>query len=122
MKNQYFCRPIGGGIEFGETGAAAVAREVREELGCEVTNLNFVGTLENIFTYNGLPGHELVLVFDGEFLDKSIYQCEFIPGVESNGHQFRAKWLDVESFSAALPLYPHGLVEMLRANQRPDAP
>lgn len=113
VKNQRFCRPIGGGIEFGETGAAAAAREIREELNCEVTNLQLVGTLENIFTYNGSPGHEIVLVYDGEFLDRSLYERASISGVESNGQPFQATWRGLDAFSSSLPLYPHGLLEML---------
>lgn len=115
VKNQRFCRPIGGGIEFGETGATAVAREIREELSCEVTNLQLLGTLENIFTYNGSPGHEIVLVYDGEFLDRSLYERALIPGVESNGQPFQAMWRGLDAFSSSLPLYPHGLLEMLRS-------
>ena len=115
VKNQRFFRPIGGGIEFGETGAFAAAREVREELQAHVTNLRFHGTLENIFTYNGTPGHEIVLIYDGEFSDRDLYTREFIPGVESNGHPFAARWRRPESFTSDTPLYPHGLPELLRS-------
>jgi 8-oxo-dGTP pyrophosphatase MutT (NUDIX family) len=117
VKNQSFCRPIGGGIEFGETGATAVAREVREELSCEVTNLQLLGALENIFTYNGSPGHEIVLIYDGDFLDRSLYAQASIPGVESNGQPFQAMWRGLEAFSWSLPLYPNGLLELLRSSQ-----
>ena len=122
VKNERFCRPIGGGIEFGESSADAAVREIREELNAEVTNLQFVGTLENLFTYNGSPGHEIVLIYDGEFLDRSLYQREFIPGVESNGDSFRAYWRGIDSFSSALPLYPHGLLELLRSGGQQGAP
>ena len=121
VKNQSFCRPIGGGIEFGETGVAAVEREVREELSCEVTNLQLVGTLENIFTYNGSPGHEIVLIYDGEFMDRSLYKRTSIPGVESNGQPFQAVWRGLDAFSPLLPLYPHGLIEMLLSSPRDRA-
>jgi plasmid stabilization system protein ParE len=39
IKCQSFCRPLGGGIEFGETNAQAVAREIHAQLsgpGAEV--------------------------------------------------------------------------------------
>ena len=54
-KDQTFFRPIGGKIEFGERAAEAVAREVQEEIGAEIADLKYLGTLENIFTYEGKP-------------------------------------------------------------------
>lgn len=122
VKNQRFFRPIGGGINFGEAGALAVAREIREELNAEVTDLQLVGTLENIFTYNGAPGHEIVLIYDGKFTDASLYVQEFLPGVESNGQSFEARWLGSESFTSTTPLYPHGLPELLLSLEATHAP
>lgn len=122
VKNQRFFRPIGGGINFGETGALAVAREVREELNSEVRDLRLVGTLENIFTYNGAPGHEIVLIYDGKFTDTSLYTREFLPGVESNGQSFEARWHSSASFTNATPLYPHGLPELLQSLEATHAP
>ena len=36
VKGVSFCRPLGGGIESGETGVQAVVREIREEIGAEL--------------------------------------------------------------------------------------
>ena len=38
LRNITFYRLLGGGIEFGERGCDAVAREFREELGAELLN------------------------------------------------------------------------------------
>src|SRR5215210_502828 len=117
VKRQSFCRPLGGGIEFGETSAQAVAREVREEINAEVTQLKLIGTLESIFTYLGVPGHEIVQVYDGEFVDRSLYVLESIAGTESDGQAFQAVWLELEQFSVDLPLFPEGLLDLLRARE-----
>jgi 8-oxo-dGTP pyrophosphatase MutT (NUDIX family) len=114
-KGLRFCRPLGGGIEFGETGAQAVARETLEEIGAKVSNVRYIGTLENIFTYLGEPGHEIVQVYDGELVDRQLYDRSFLPGVESDGQPFRAYWRALSSFGPELPLFPEGLVELLRA-------
>jgi 8-oxo-dGTP pyrophosphatase MutT (NUDIX family) len=44
IKNRPFFRPIGGGIEFGETSAEAIEREVQEELGLAITDVRLLGT------------------------------------------------------------------------------
>ena len=73
VKGETFYRPLGGGIEFGETSAAAAAREVREEVGAEISELRYLGTLENLFIYEGTPGHEIVQVHEGRFVDGAFY-------------------------------------------------
>ena len=113
VKSQTFYRPLGGGIEFGETSAAAVVREVREEVGAEISQLRYVGALENIFTYEGAPGHEIVQVHEGRFLDHALYAKTPSIGTESDGTTFRALWKPLESFSSNAPLYPDGLRELL---------
>lgn len=37
IKKEKFYRPLGGGIEFGEKGAAALVREFQEEIDREIT-------------------------------------------------------------------------------------
>ena len=115
VKGLSFCRPLGGGIEFGETGVRAVAREIREEIDVEVSDVRYVGTLENIFTYLGRQGHEIVQVYDGRLIDKTLYDRNSIAGAESDGQPFVASWVSLESFGPQLPLVPEGLVELLRS-------
>ncbi|HUP26872.1 MAG TPA: NUDIX domain-containing protein, partial [Chloroflexia bacterium] len=67
LKKQLFYRPLGGGIEFGERAQDALRREMLEEAEAEITGLGYMGTVENIFTYNGDMGHEIVLVYRARF-------------------------------------------------------
>jgi 8-oxo-dGTP pyrophosphatase MutT (NUDIX family) len=124
IKGESFYRPLGGGIEFGETSAAAVEREIQEEIGASVTKLRLIGTLENIFTYLDAPGHEIVQVHDGQFVDQALYERHSFPGAESDGQPFEAIWQELESFSAQRPLYPDGLLALLQSKAvllAPDA-
>jgi 8-oxo-dGTP pyrophosphatase MutT (NUDIX family) len=65
VKGETFYRALGGGIEFGETGAKAAARELEEELGTRPRDLRYLATLENIFVFDGEPGHEIVQATKG---------------------------------------------------------
>ena len=117
VKGLSFCRPLGGGIEFGASGAKAVAREMFEEIGAQVANLRYIGTLENIFTYRGQLCHEIVQVYDGELVERSLYERAFIPGIESDGQPFQAMWRMLGAFGPKLALVPNGLIELLRAKE-----
>lgn len=115
VKNQEFYRPLGDGIEFGETSVAAMRRELREELGLDANSLRLIGTLDNIFTYAGKPGHEIVQVFDGEFEDTSVYERPYLDGFEAGFPPFRAYWCERSHFTESTPLYPNVLAELLIA-------
>lgn len=115
-KGQTFYRSLGGGIEFGERAADTVVREIREELGVEIEagSLRYLFTMENIFTYLGQPGHEIVLIFDGAFADAALYQREELVAHEDDNAPFKAIWKRLDEFGPGAPLYPDGLVEMLK--------
>ena len=114
VKGETFFGPLGGGVEFGEPATDAVRREMREELGVELEDVNLLGVLENIFTYEGEPGHEMVFVFEARLADESLYDRELLTGEESNGQRFEAIWVPVRRFApGGPPLYPHGLYELL---------
>ena len=117
VKKQTFYRPLGGGIEFGERAEDAVRREIREEIGAEIASLEYLFTLENIFTFNGKPGHEIVLIFDGQLADERLYTQDRIPGQETDGAQHAPLiviWKQLDEFGPRAPLYPAGLLERLK--------
>jgi ADP-ribose pyrophosphatase YjhB (NUDIX family) len=82
VKNETFCRPLGGGIHFQEKRTDAVKREIFEELGEETENIEFIGVLENIYEYEGVPGHEIVLIFDGKLKNTGLYKEEKLKTLE----------------------------------------
>lgn len=117
IKGETFYRPLGGGIEFGERSQETICRELMEEIGAEVKpeSLKYLGALENIFIFNGIPGHEIVLVYDGELSSTALYEQIAIVGKELDiNESFTAMWKNLDDFGAGKSiLYPDGLLKML---------
>ena len=109
-KGETFYRPLGGGIEFGEYGRDAIVREMREEIGAELVDVTYIGTLENVYTHEGRPGHELVLVYEAALTDAALYAAEELVGREDNGASFKVVWKPFSLFQSgrrsALPGRP----------------
>lgn len=106
VKGEAFFRPLGGHVEFGERGEETIRREMKEELGCDVLRVRFSGVIENLFTYRGTKSHEIILAYEGELSDASLYEKStftFLEGVEKK----QAGWFskaDVEK--EGIPIYP----------------
>ena len=114
VKGETFYRSLGGGIEFGEKAEDTVRRELMEELNVQVGEVRYLGTLENIFTFNGNSYHEIVLIHDGALVDSGLYDQAVIVGEEANGEEIQAVWMGVDEFGEGKSiLYPYGLLEML---------
>jgi 8-oxo-dGTP pyrophosphatase MutT (NUDIX family) len=116
IKDEYFYRPLGGGIEFGESSVETICRELMEELNAEVDreSLKYLGAVENIFHFNGIPGHEIVLIYDGALKESELYEQALITGKEANGEDVQAMWKHIAEFGEGKSiLYPTGLIEIL---------
>ena len=81
VKNEHFYRLPGGGIEFGETSEDALKREFREEIGAEIKIIKQIGISENIFTYEGKKGHEIVIAYEAELEEEYMLKSK-IPMIE----------------------------------------
>jgi len=113
VKGDQYYRPLGGGVEFGEATQDAVAREIREELGLEVTDLVLERVLENRFVVDGRQGHEIVFVYSGRFVDEHVYETPVLEGREDDGTPFRVEWRSLSAFDATHRLVPEELWEVV---------
>jgi len=115
VKGETFCRPLGGGIEFGETSTEALKREFLEELDAEIKVGERLGVLENVFTWQDRPGHEIVFLYAAEFADSGRYQRDEMKIIDEPA---TARWVDLAEFREGRKiLYPTGLIDLLSADQ-----
>jgi ADP-ribose pyrophosphatase YjhB (NUDIX family) len=117
VKSETFFRLLGGEIEFGEKGAEAVRRELREELGAESEVERLFAILENVFTYEGEPSHEIDLVFECSLLDDHLYSLDEWEAHETTQQGFaythKVAWKHLDSFrSGGEILYPEELLAL----------
>ena len=113
VKNETFYRPLGGGVEFGETGQECIIRELQEEIGADITALKYIDMIENIFVYNGEPGHELVMVFEGRLTDSRFYASGSVSFSQDEGWD-AIEWIDIDNFRFGDKiLYPDGLLNLI---------
>jgi len=117
VKGSFFYRPLGGGVEYGERGRETVVRELREELGAELRDVRYLGTLENIFTYNGRPHHEIVMLYAAQLVDASLYERTDLESTEADGTRFQCLWAPLaDCASGALRLVPESLLDFLHSS------
>jgi 8-oxo-dGTP pyrophosphatase MutT (NUDIX family) len=112
VTRQGFYRLLGGGIEFGETGAQTLRRELHEEIGAQAARVSYLDTLENIFIYEGEAGHEICRVYLVEVEPRELYDAEEIPLLDTDAV---ARWVPLDAFMAGGErLYPDGSDELLQ--------
>jgi ADP-ribose pyrophosphatase YjhB (NUDIX family) len=112
----------GGHVELHETAAAALRREMREELGVDVEVLRLLWVAENFFHYEGQAHHELGLYFLMRFpADARFYHSPGPYEGDELGLRLELRWFPCEEqVLADLPVLPAFLVQGLTA--LPDTP
>jgi 8-oxo-dGTP pyrophosphatase MutT (NUDIX family) len=118
---RHFYRPLGGGIHTGERSHAAAVRELREEIGVEVSHLSFRGVLENLFALEGRTHHEIVFVYEGRFVDDLAYEREEFLVQADSGETLRARWRPLSDFTPESPLVPTGILRLFGGDLHEDS-
>lgn len=105
----------GGRLEAGERIVDGLRRELREESGAELRQIEAAGVHENEWTENGEPIHEINFLFRAE-IELEIFAAPIItndPGVE-------LCWVSDQQL-AALDLRPSGLLDLFRTGGHTQA-
>lgn len=82
---QGYARPIGGSVEPEELAEAAIRREVREELGCELIVEGLLAVVVNQFVLDGQERQELDVAFSGRLEHSALYGRERLPVLDVPG-------------------------------------
>lgn len=106
-------RLIGGSVELGETHREAIVREVHEELGASIEELQLLTVVENIFRIDGELGHEIVFVYTGRLNPAPPRNGATL--VESDGAVFPVVWRPLSGEGESVPLYPSAVERWVRS-------
>jgi ADP-ribose pyrophosphatase YjhB (NUDIX family) len=108
-----FHRLLGGGVEPGERSEEAVVREIAEELRATLVEPRLLGVLENVFTYDGERGHEVVFVYAGRLVEGDVVPPEG-GWYDDVGTPMWVEWRRCEEGDdGPVPLYPDGVGRLL---------
>jgi ADP-ribose pyrophosphatase YjhB (NUDIX family) len=105
--------PLAGGIEFGETGEQAIARELGEEIGAIPRHIRFLGVIEDIFEWAGIKRHELYFIYQVDLQCQEVFEAEELTVTESDGTSYVARWRPLTEFRGSARLVPDGLLELV---------
>ena len=111
IKQEIFYRVLGGGVDFGEYSLDALQREFKEEIEAELTNIKYLGCMENIFMFNGKERHELIQLYKCDFADSKFYQIQELTFWEKERKK-TALWVSIDRFkSGELKIVPENFLE-----------
>lgn len=110
-QNLPYYRSLGGSLEFGESSLDALKREFWEELQAELAHIEYLECIENVFTLDGQPHHEIIQLYRCAFANPKFYEMDHIPYFE-NDQTGIAKWIEGDRFlSGALRLVPEACLK-----------
>jgi len=113
VRDDFWALP-GGRIRLMESGAEAVIREIKEELGLAAEVSRFLSVHENFFTYDEISFHEVGFYYEVTVLHEMTVMTEEFFGVE--GQELMYRFIPLEELST-VTLYPVQLQTMLEAGK-----
>ena len=91
-KSRRLMRPLGGHVEMYERSDQTIKREIREEIKSGISNLRYLGAMENIFVSKGKREHEVCFIYSGEITNRKLFGKDIIYRSE-DGRDEEAMWI-----------------------------
>ena len=115
MEGDSFWNTPGGTIEFNETAKDCLSREMKEELKWEVIESQFIGVLENFFTYDNKKYKEIVFYFKiNRFIGKDFNETTII----ENGREYIFQYFPLDEIDR-ISIKPNIFKEILIQTKYP---
>ena len=106
-------RPLGGGVEFGESREQALHREFLEETGSSIEIVGPWTLFENIFEHTGATGHEIIFAAPVRMLTPSF--SHNVDHLVLDPMPVIVRWHRLDAVeTAGLPVFPAGIGGALR--------
>jgi len=112
VQDDFWALP-GGRIELGESSCRSLQREMREELGVDVTVERLLWIMENFFDFDDLAFHEVAMYYLVSLPeDAAILAADRMAGMEDDC-PLVFEWFPIDALED-VPLYPQVLRTALR--------
>lgn len=109
---------IGGRVKIGEDSETAVKRELQEELGKNIEITRYVSTIENFFEMKEIKYHEILFVYQAEFIEEEDKKIEYTMKNAEGKDYLQYEWLDLNEIDQYL-LLPEIIKIVLKENKFP---
>lgn len=113
VRDDFWALP-GGRIRLMESGAEAVIREIKEELGLKAEVTRFLAVQENFFTYEDVSFHEVGFYYEVNVSDDMTVTSEDFFGVE--GAELIYRYVPIDQLQS-VKLYPEKLTMMIQSGE-----
>lgn len=112
------CALIGGRVRIGEDSATTCKREVKEEIGKDVEEIGYIGTVENFFEMKGKKYHEILFIHQLEFTNEDDKKIDYsLKNIEGEDH-LSYDWVDLDK-ADAYNVLPKSAVKIIKEGKYP---